>query len=171
MKKYLKPLIGIILISVFVFLGYNILKKISYKKEVAERIKTIPNFNFLTLNNEGFTQNDLATNKNNLFVYFNSECDYCQSEATQISENLTKFKTTQFIFVSFESIEGIKQFAEIHYLLNKENIVFLQDKEMIFEELFDAKSIPFMLLYSKDNQLIKKYKGATKIDNILKHIN
>lgn len=170
MRKYLKPIIGIFLISVLVFLGYNISKKISYKKEVSERIKTIPEFSFLTLNNVNFSNTNLTKNSYKLFVYFNSDCDYCQSEATQISEKLTQFKTTQFIFVSFESIESIKQFAKTYNLFDKKNVIFLQDKEMIFEELFDAKSIPFMLLYSKDNQLIEKYKGATKIDNILKHI-
>lgn len=170
MKKYIKPIIGIILISVLVFLGYNISKKISYKKEVAERIKTIPEFSFFTLNNEVFSEEELNKNTYKLFVYFNSDCDYCQSEATQISESLTQFKDTQLIFVSFEPIEGIKKFAKTYNLVDKENVTFLQDKEMIFEELFDAKSIPFMLLYSKDNQLIEKYKGATKIDNILKHI-
>lgn len=170
MKKYLKPIIGIVLISVLIFLGYNITKKIKFKKEVAERIKTIPEFSFLTLNNETFSKKELTKNIYKLFVYFNSDCDYCQSEATQISENLIQFKNTQLVFVSFEPIGGIKQFAKTYNLLDKENIIFLQDKEMQFEELFDAKSIPFMLLYSKDNQLIKKYKGATKIDNILKHI-
>lgn len=171
MKNYLKPLIGIFLVSLLAFLGYNISKKISYKKEVAERIQTIPTFSFLTLNNKTFSEEELTKNTYKVFVYYNSECDYCQLEATQISDNLTQFKNTQIIFVSFEPIDGIKKFAENHNLLDKENISFLQDKEMIFEELFDAKSIPFMLLYSKDNQLIEKYKGATKIENILKHIN
>lgn len=166
----MKPLIGAILISVLVFLGYNISKKISYKKEVAERIKTIPEFSFLTLDNETFSEKELSKNSYKLFMYFNSECDYCQSEATQISKKVTLFKDTQLIFVSFEPVEGIKEFAETYNLLDIDNIIFLQDKKMVFEELFDAKSIPFMLLYSKDNLLIKKYKGATKIDNILKHI-
>jgi len=171
MKKYLKTIIGIILISIIGFLGYNITQKITYKKKVAERIKTIPVFSFLTLNNEGFTQNDLATNKNKLFIYFNSECEYCQSEATQISQNIEQFIDTQIIFVSFEPIEGIKQFAENYNLYDKKDMLFLHDKKLEFSEIFDAKSIPFILLYSKDNLLIEKYKGATKIGNILKHLN
>lgn len=171
MKKYVKPIIAFILISVFVFLGYSISKKITYKNEVAERIKTIPEFSFLTLNNQVFKENGLTKNSCKLFVYFNSECDYCQSEATQISENIAEFKDTQLIFVSCEPIEGIKQFAKTYSLLDKENVLFLHDKESEFSEIFDAKSIPFILLYSKENMLIEKYKGATKISNIIKHLN
>ena len=170
MKKYLKPLIGIFLVSVLVFLGYNITKKISYKKEVAERIKTIPKFSFLTLNNQTFTEKELSKNTYKLFVYFNSECDYCHSEASQISENLNQFKKTQLVFVSFEPLESIQKFANTYHLSNKENVIFLQDLHVKFSKTFDANTIPFMLLYGKNKQLIQKYKGATKIENILKHI-
>jgi len=170
MKKYLKPIIGIVLISVLVFLGYNITKKISYKNKVAERIKSIPEFSFLTLNNQVFKENGLTKSSYKLFVYFNSECDYCQSEANQISENIAQFKDTQLIFISFEPIQGIKNFAKTYNLLDKGNVLFLHDKKSEFSEIFDAKSIPFMLLYSKENQLIKKFKGATKISNIIKHL-
>lgn len=171
MKKYLKAIIGIVLVSIIGFLGYNITKKINYKNEVAERIKTIPEFSFLTLNNTVFTENKLTKNSYKLFVYFNSECDYCQSEATQISENLTQFKNTQLIFVSFEPVEGIAQFAKTYNLYGKENVIFLHDEKLEFSEIFDAKSIPFILLYSKENQLLEKYKGATKISAIIKHLN
>ncbi len=171
MKKFLKPIIVVVFISILVFLGYSITKKINYKAEVAERIKTIPKFLFYTLDNEVFTNENLSNNGYKLFVYFNSECDYCQSEAKQIKDNLSNFVNTQIIFVSFEPINDIKIFAEKYQLLENENVIFLNDKNSEFSELFDANKIPFILLYSKENQLIKKYKGAVKIENILKQIN
>lgn len=171
MKKKLKIAIIAVIIGVIGYLGYNIIKKINYKTEVAARIKSIPSFSFLTLENRDFTENNLSKSNYKLFVYFNSECEYCQSEATQISENLEQFKDTQLIFVSFEPLANIKQFASDFNLLDKENVIFLQDKKLEFAKIFDAKSIPFMLLYSKENQLIQKFKGATKIENITKHLN
>lgn len=171
MKKKLKILIVAVIIGVVGYLGYNIIKKINYKTEVAERIKSIPAFTFLTLENKGFTENNLSKSNYKLFVYFNSECEYCQSEATQISENIEQFKDSQLIFVSFEPLANIKKFASDFNLLDKENVIFLEDKKLEFAKIFDAKSIPFMLLYSKENQLIQKFKGATKIDKIIKHFN
>ncbi|MBK5210268.1 MAG: redoxin domain-containing protein [Flavobacteriaceae bacterium] len=171
MKKKLKIAIVALIIGVIGYLGYNIVKKINYKTEVAARIKSIPPFSFLTLENKEFTENNLPKNKIKLFVYFNSECEYCQSESTQISENIEQFKDTQLIFVSFELLANIKKFASDFNLLDKENVIFLQDKKLEFAKIFDAKSIPFMLLYSKEGQLIQKFKGATKIDNIIKHLN
>ncbi len=167
MKKYIKIAIAILIISIIGYLGVSITKKIKYKNEVAERIKTIPNFSFFTLNGISFSEKELTESTNKLFVYFNTECDFCQHEAQQISEHLSEFKNTQIIFVSFEEIETIKIFADKYNLLNKENVLFLQDKKLEFLEIFDAKSIPFILLYGSENKLIKKFKGATKMEKII----
>ncbi|PHS51257.1 MAG: redoxin [Lutibacter sp.] len=168
MKKYIKLVIVVVLISTIGFLGYSITKKINDKAEVAKRIKSIPKFSFLTLEGKVFTSKNLAKDTYKLFVYFNSECEYCQTEALQISKNLEEFKDTQLIFVSFEPVKSIKQFSINFNLQDKKKVLFLQDKKVEFAEIFDAKSIPFMLLYAKNNQLIKIYKGATKVERILK---
>lgn len=168
MKKKIKIIIGIVLISSIGYLGFSIGKKLNHKKEVANRIKTIPDFSFKTLNGKPFTQKNITNTQSKLFIYFNSECDFCHAEAKQIQEHLEQLKNVQLLFVSFEEPESIKTFAEKYELLNKDHIFFLEDPTLLFAELFDAKSIPFMLLYSKDNQLIKKFKGATKIENVIK---
>ncbi len=170
MKKKLKIIIAIILITIIGFLGYSISTKINHKNEVAERIQTIPKFLFKTLSGEQFNQNDVNAILPKLFIYFNSDCDFCHAEAKQIQEQLEKLKKVQIVFISFENVKGIKAFAEKYNFTNKENIIFLEDKKLEFSEIFDANSIPFMLLYSKDNQLIKKFKGATKIENILSRL-
>ncbi|GFD83795.1 hypothetical protein KUL118_66570 [Tenacibaculum sp. KUL118] len=167
MKKKLKLVIGIVLVTIVIFLGYKITTKLNHKKEVAERIKTIPNFSFTTLNGENFTQNNLQ-NKPTVFVYFNSECDYCQSEATKIQESLQDFKNVQLVFVSYEKKEQIIQFAKSYKLDNQKNVTFLEDTEAKFATIFDVNSIPYIVVYNKNQELLQKFKGATKIDNILK---
>jgi peroxiredoxin len=170
MRKYLKIIIALVLISVIGYLGYSIGNKLNHKKEVAERIKTIPEFSFKTLNGEPFTQKELNTALFKLFMYFNSECEFCQGEAKQIQKHIPQLQHVQVIMVSHEPSNGIKIFAEKYHLANHKNIIFLEDEKLQFSELFDAKSIPFMVLYSKDNQLIQKFKGATKIEKIISHL-
>lgn len=166
MKKKAKKVIAIIIISLVVFLGYKITKKLNYKNEVAERIQSVPNFSFHTLKGEIFTQKKLP-NKPIVFVYFNSDCDYCKSEATKIHERIEDFKNIQLIFISFEKAIAISQFAKKYKLYNKENVLFLEDRKAIFSQIFDAKSIPYILVYDANRKLLKKFKGATKIDSIL----
>jgi len=170
MRKYIK--VGALLFLVFVvsFLGYKINVNLKHKKEVALRIKTVPSFTFKTLENKDFTQVNISQELPKLFVYFNSECDFCNSEARKIQDNLERLKSIQILFVSHEEINGIIAFAKKHQLYNKKDIVFLADTKLEFSEIFDAKTLPFMLLYSKENELIKKFKGSTNPKKILTYL-
>ncbi len=170
MRKYIKIGIALFLISVLVYLGYNINANLKHKREVAERIKTIPKFNFKTLNGENFTQNNISKTLPKLFIYFNSECEFCNGEAQKLKDNISNFKNVQLLFVSHEEMDNITAFAKKYQLLNKDNIVFLQDSKLEFSVIFDAKTLPFMLLYSKDNNLIKKFKGSTNPKKILTYL-
>lgn len=166
MKNIKKVIVLVLFLSVISFLGYKISSKIGHKKEIVERTKTIPSFSFLD------TYNNLYSNKNLpnipiVFVYFNSNCDYCQSEATKIEEHLEDFKEVQFVFVSFEKQDSIIAFAKEYKLYNKENIVFLEDKKGAFSQIFDINSIPYIVLYDANKNFMQKFKGATKIDDIL----
>jgi peroxiredoxin len=167
MKKKIKGLIVIALLSVVGYLGYNIANTLNHKNEVTERIQRIPNFSFHTLKGVEYTQDNLPT-KPIVFVYFNSDCEYCQSEATKIHQRLADFKDIQLVFVSFEEVLSIKQFAKDYKLDSQKNITFLEDRKGQFSHIFDVNSIPYIVVYDADRKFLQKFKGATKIDNILK---
>jgi len=161
MKKKIKLLLGIFLFVIICFLAYKITSKLNYKKEVAERVKVIPDFSFYRLDGSKFST------KNSVFVYFNSECIYCKSETKKIQERLEDFKEVQLIFISFEKKETIQQFAKDYELLDQENVLFLEDRKGDFSKLFDVTSIPFMVIYDEQKKLLKKFKGATNINAIV----
>lgn len=166
MKKKIKLLLAIVLFIVIGFLGYKISSKLIHKKEVAERIKVIPNFSFYTLDGKEFSDKNLQK-KPSVFVYFNSECIYCQSETKKIQERLEDFNEVQLIFISFEKKEIIQQFAKDYELLDQENVLFLEDRKGEFSKLFDVTSIPFMVIYDEQKKMLKKFKGATNINAIV----
>ncbi|WP_299106094.1 redoxin domain-containing protein [uncultured Tenacibaculum sp.] len=167
MKKKIRLVLGITLFTIVTLLGYKIVNKLIHKKEVTERTKVLPSFSFSNLKGKIFTRNNLR-NIPTVFIYFNSDCDYCQSEAIKIKQRLNEFENIQLVFISFESKKEIEQFAKRYELNNKENIVFLEDKKAEFSELFDVHSIPYVIVYDSNHKLLKKFKGVTKIDNILK---
>lgn len=167
MKKQLKLIIALIILSIIGFLGYSNYGKLNHKKEVAERIKTVPAFSFKTLDDTLFTDKNLDSTKSKLFIYFNSDCEFCQSEAESIHKQIDNLKRLQLIFISYEASDKIKAFATHYQLSNIDNIIFLEDSKSDFAKLFDAKGIPFMLLYSKENRLIQKFNGVTKVEKII----
>ncbi|KLT71625.1 hypothetical protein AB674_00760 [Flavobacterium sp. ABG] len=149
---------------------YNIISKINHKKELAEHIKTIPAFNYQDLNGVAFTNKNLKTDIAVLFVYFNSDCEFCNEEAQMIQENIEKLSLIQVVFVSFEQVKQIKSFAQKHSLLNHDNIHFVSDTNVTFATSFDVKSLPCLVLYNKNQQLIEKIKGQTQVATILKKL-
>ena len=170
MKKTLKIVIPILVLSLLAFIGYKVVSKINHKKQVAENIKQMPNFSYLTLENKVFTQENLVQNKPTLFIYFNSECDFCNHEAEMVQQNVTQLQDIQVVFISYEPIEKIKQFASKFKLLNHDNIYFLCDSKITFATTFDVKSMPCIVLYDKNNNLIEKIKGQTKAETLIKKL-
>jgi peroxiredoxin len=167
MKKTLKIVIPLLVLSLLAFMGYKVVSKINHKKQVAENIKKMPTFSYVTLENKVFTQENLIQNKPTLFIYFNSECDFCNHEAEMVQQNIEQLKDIQVFFISYEPIKKIKQFATKFKLLNHANIYFLSDSKISFAATFDVKSMPCLVLYDKDNNLIEKIKGQVKIETVL----
>lgn len=158
-KNIAKKIIGFALLIGSIFMFVAIFQKIQHKKEVAQNIVTLPAFSFADLQGSAFTNANLKPNWATVLVYFNSECDYCQHEAQSIRENLSQFHNTQFVFVSTEPTENIKQFAEMQQFLDVENVTFVQDTALVFAKKFDANNIPYSLIYNNQNELLYRHKG------------
>lgn len=152
-------------------MSHQVISKIKDKAIKAENIKQIPNFSFTTLNNLPFTEKELSINKATLFIYFNSECDYCNHEAEMVQQHAEKLKDIQVVFVSHEPLEDIKAFATKYKLLNHDTIYFLYDPKATFTTSFDVNTLPCLILYNKQRKLIEKFKGQVKMETILKKLN
>jgi peroxiredoxin len=170
MKKYLKIIFPILFIGGLGYLGFQIYSKIKHKKEIAENIKTIPNFEYQNIKGGAFTNKNLKKDTPTLFIYFNSECEFCNEEAQMIRVNIEKFKDFQLVFISFEKSDLIKAFATKYKLNTYANITFLSDTKVSFATTFDVKSLPCLVLYDKNKRLIEKIKGQTKAETLIKKL-
>ena len=171
MKRFIKLGIIVLGFGLLSFTGIQVISKIQYKSEVEDTLQTIPQFSFETVEGVPFTNNDLKESLTTIFIYFNSECGFCEQEAKSIQENIEHFKNTQLIFVSFEPVYKIGTFSRQHKLDTYDNVTFLFDKRDDFATRFDATSVPYLLIYDKDQKLIKKHKGQLSITGLLKAIN
>ncbi len=168
MKKYIKILIISLGLIIFSFLGYQVSAKINTKVKVEKTLQIIPEFSFQNLEGETFTKKDLKKGQQTIFIYFNSGCDYCQNEAKLIKEHIDEFNNVQLIFVSIETIDEIKTFSKQYQLDNYDNITFLSDKRDGFTTRFGATSVPYLLIYDKNQKLIKKHKGQLTLNGLQK---
>ncbi len=170
MKKRIKIIIPILFVCALGYFGVQIFTKIQHKKEVAENIKKIPKFDYQNIKGGIFSNANLKKDTPTLFVYFNSECEFCNEEAQMIRANIQEFKAFQLVFISFEKPDLIKAFAAKHQLDFYDNVTFLSDSKVSFATTFDVKSLPCLVLYDKNQKLIEKIKGQTKVETLIKKL-
>ena len=170
MKSFIKIIFPIIILILIAYSGYRIIQISQNKKIREEKIAHIPSFELKTMQGEVFTNANLKQNMPTVFLYFNSDCDFCQAETEEIASNIKKLDGIQIIFVSNESIPQISAFQQKYKLDGYDNVLFLCDYNYKFIELLQLKTIPSSFIYSKDGFLLSKNSGSIKVDYLLKSI-
>ena len=159
---------GIILLAATVFF-FQLQAKWEKRKQIAQAIQTLPHFK---ITHSDSTEGSFIRigKKPHVIVYFNTDCDHCQYEATQIQKNMAKFKDAQLLMLSIEPLTNIRKFIKTYRLEGFSNLQVGQITGKTAVETFGFKSVPHILIYDADNQLVKGYKGETKIEAILKYL-
>src|SRR5690554_404440 len=113
MKKVLLIIIGLVVIGLLSWMGYSSVQKLNQKSK-SEPI--VQNLNFLT-NNLGMKEMNI--DQSSIFMYFNSDCHFCQWEMEQIEKNKEKFQNYQLLLASFEpkreALEFLQQYNLAQY--------------------------------------------------------
>lgn len=170
MKKIIKIVLFLILLLFVSYMLAIIVKKVKRKNTLTEQIQSIPEFSFVNvLNQNNFTNDSITKEEACLIVYFNSECEHCQSEAKQISKRIQEFGMFQVLMISYEPKETILAFRENYKLLSPA-ITFLHDSESQFEDIFGNSPIPTSFIYNKDRALVKQFKGEVKTETLIKYL-
>jgi peroxiredoxin len=168
MKKYVKVCIPIVIIIGLIYIGFLMVGIYNHKRYQAEKIMHIPAFEFKSTMGGMFTNTNLRKDMPTVFLYFNTECDFCQAEIQDIVSNIQKFNNIQLLFVSVEPVAKIIPFQISYKLEIYDNIVFLSDYRNTFSNIFDVTNTPSSLVYDKNGILVFKNNGAIKVDYMLK---
>lgn len=165
-KKFLKILAiitSIILIGIILYLLFNFKKK----KQKIDMLKNIPTFSIKDTNGNIITNNNLDNTRVKTFVYFSPSCHFCQAEAEELSENYNISRNVQWIWIASEPLDEIKKFAQKYKLDNNRNIHWCHDEKAAFYQQLPMNSVPYFLVYDKNNHLIKRSSGAIKLEKLI----
>lgn len=164
--KVLAVIIPILIIGVIGFLFFTFQKK----KESIKVLENIPEINLKTIDGNLLTPENLK-NATKVIVYFSPDCHFCQAEAGELYENIKKYNDIQWVWVASEPANEIKKFAEKYHLDKNENIHWCYDENASFYRKYQMKSVPYFLVYDKNNKLIKRNSGAIKLEKLLDNSN
>ncbi|MGG9970313.1 TlpA family protein disulfide reductase [Ferruginibacter sp. SUN002] len=114
-----------------------------------------------------FTKDSIQANRPTLFILYNSDCEHCQYEASEITKFANAFKTTNILFISNQPYPEINQFDSIYHLTQYPFIKLLKDSTDNFYKIFGTSVVPSLIIYNSKSELVKNYKGEV---NVLKVI-
>ena len=104
-----------------------------------------------------------------ILIYFNPECDHCQSEAREISLQKPSFKQYQVYFIASDSIQNIVNFRET-YELTEQNFYFAQaGLAEVYEAVGPIPSVPAIYIYN-EKHLVKRLEGQVPMEELIKYL-
>jgi len=171
MKKLLKYLVGIVLLTVASFLVLHTYQEYKAKKESRAKIQTLQHFSFESVNGGQIWIDGFNPDQPTVIIYFHPECEHCQYEASEIGNQAERFGKVNMIMITpDDSTKRVEAFAIKYRLWEVDNLAILLDRKNQFKNQFGASVIPSVFIYSSNKKLLKMYKGETKIDAIINSI-
>ena len=171
MKKLLKYLVGIVLLTVASFLVLHTYQSYKTKKESGAKIQTLQHCSFESVNGGQTYIDGFNPEQPTVIVYFHPECEHCQYEASEIGKQPEIFKKANMIMITpDDSTKRVEAFAIKYRLWEVDNLAILLDRKNQFKNQFGASVIPSVFIYGSNKKLLKMYKGETKIDAIINSI-
>lgn len=170
-RKKLKAAVyglAIVAASVFAFLIYQ---KIQHKNLIQKKILQLKPLSLLDISGSKYIystrEHTYNTSKKMVIILFNSSCEHCQAEIEDIKNHIGSFQSTDVLLVSTETPAEIRSFAEQSGLIGLPNFHFANIRFDDLYEQFGIASYPHIFIYDADKNLIKEFKGETKVEAIL----
>lgn len=129
----------------------------------------IPDFQFLNLDGESFTQAQLPQDQPVFIMRFDPYCDHCDQQASWIAEAEESFKDVHMVFVSFlDEVEAIQDFQQRHFGETQlEHMYFLRDPDYQFEEYFGYTDESLVIYLYQPGKKSLKYFGKEQPAEVL----
>ena len=171
MRKWLVFIAISVAVFIISWLVYSSVQKLEQKESRNNAVSSLPKLSILDFDGKNRGLNQYLSNKPIALVIFNSECEHCHYEAKDISKNIGMLNELSFIFLSAEEMASIRSFSEENGLAGHPNVVFGKVNYMELTSVFQSITYPNIFIYNTQGELLKEFKGETKVEAILAAIN
>jgi len=128
---------------------------LSYTASAQTPAQTIPAFTFYKLDKTPFTNKNLTTGKEVLFIFFDVTCDHCQHTISTLSKRISECSKISIYLISLEDKTAITNIFNQYgkNLPTQKNVTILKDSKNQFITQFGPRKYPSVFLYSAQKKL------------------
>lgn len=156
-------------VGVVVWLMLQSYQTLQRKKEATSKMQHLPTVALSTLDSTviSLSQKGQPT----VLFYFDPHCEHCQQEANQLKKQPQAFQNAQLFWLSTERLWVLRAF-EKEYALQKTipSLTIAQISPQAADKQFGFRTVPTILIYDAEGNLVKKYVGETKMEAIVKYL-
>lgn len=131
----------------------------------------LPNFTFYQLRSGiRVTQENVAKDKNTVFILFDPGCSHCQHEATELEKNIDRLKDVNIYYISMNDPALVLGFFDTFApkLSKASNVEVLIDKDQTFIQTIHVPSqFPANYIYGADGKLKAHWEGEKNINEAI----
>lgn len=103
-------------------------------------------------------------------MVFSPDCEHCQAETKEITENINLFKKVQIVMASPLDFDYIKKFYEEYNIAKYPTITMGRDPSYFLGTFYKIRSFPSIFIYDKKGKLRNWFSGSTPIEKILESL-
>ena len=129
----------------------------------------VPPFRMLLANGKLFSAENLPIGKPIAIIYFSPDCEECKELTKALIERIDEAKHVSIAMITYQSVENVAGYVKKNNLNKYSNIYAGTEGSSLFvKNYYNIVTFPFMALYSKNGDLIKKYTTKeTDLDDFL----
>lgn len=117
----------------------------------AQKKSDIPSIEILSLDSTSvFNTNTISNKKPVVLLFFNTTCDHCQKEATDLVKNKAELKKIQLVMISTENLTAISSFYKQYALSTLDNLIIGKDFLNTGAKFYMFESVPYCAIYTRD---------------------
>lgn len=117
-----------------------------------------------------YTNRNLKKNLKTVFIIFSPDCEYCQHETRDLLKNISRFKKTQILMVSFMPQKMINAFYKKYKISSFPIIVMGKDSRYFFLKFFRLRFAPSTFVYDENSNFKKAFHHIVDMDTLLKEL-
>lgn len=128
----------------------------------------IPPFKIQLTDSSWFTKYSLSDKRSTWVIYFSPDCGHCQQVTEEIITNIKSLKNIQIVMIASRPFEDVKHFHD-HFMMKRySNIKVGIDPTRMITNFYKVQHTPFSALYDRKGELIKAFKDAPTVDEIVR---
>lgn len=118
--------------------------------------RRIPPFKIRLVDGKGYTYKDLKRNFPTILIYFQPDCEHCQTFAAALEKRLPALADRQIILISFAHINAVRDFDRQYHLSGYPEVkIGSEGYTFLVQKYYQIEHFPFVACFNREGKLVR----------------